>query len=389
MFHGTAVSSVVFDNTMSNIKIKPYRVTNSFFYSYTSLFEGFDYAVKDEVDVINISSSGEIPSNSKTLYDKITSAVNSGIVVVVSAGNETESTDIKFPACHPNVITVSATDENDLPTDFSNYGSSTDIAAPGSNLELPVPRLIWKGEDETTPSYSAYMNTQGTSYSAPLISAAAATLKSIDPDITPAEVKRIIKETAYVPEGWDTNYGTGIVNFYNMVKAVLEPETSCQPLEIKANNGKIEIIAPEGLDARIYYTIDGSVPTVENHIKYTGPVSFRNNYVEKITAVCHENGKLISGPIKYCMIKHRDKTIFCKWSKTLPTNENSGKAIWYSRNPEIAFVDENGTITGVSPGNTDIVCRYPTGERVTWNIKVQYSPIQLFFVIFFFGFLWI
>lgn len=64
-------------------------------------------------------------------------------------------------------------------------------------------------------------------------------------------------------------------------------------------------------------------------------------------------------PITYGMMKHRDKIIFCKWSKTLPTYDNSGKATWYSRNSEIATVDENGKITGVSPGNTDIVCRYP------------------------------
>ena len=201
--------------------------------------------------------------------------------------------------------------------------------------------------------------------------------------------KKIIKETAYVPDGWNTNYGTGIVNFYNMVKAVLEPEASCQPVEIKANKGKIEIVAPEGTDARIYYTIDGSVPTIDNHIKYTEPLSFRNNYVKKIIAVCHENGKLIGEPVSYNMINHKDKTIFYKWTKTLPSNEDSGKATWYSRNSEIASVDENGKITGVSPGNTDIICTYPTGERVTWNIKVQYSPVQLFFIICFFGFLWI
>ena len=174
-----------------------------------------------------------------------------------------------------------------------------------------------------------------------------------------------------------------------MVKAVLEPEASCQPVEIKANKGKIEIVAPEGTDARIYYTIDGSVPTIDNHIKYTEPLSFRNNYVKKIIAVCHENGKLIGEPVSYNMINHKDKTIFYKWTKTLPSNEDSGKATWYSRNSEIASVDENGKITGVSPGNTDIICTYPTGERVTWNIKVQYSPVQLFFIICFFGFLWI
>lgn len=407
LYHGTHISGTIFDNTMENVKIIPYRITNERKVLYSDILSAFESILvnngikvqenipantdpSDDIDIVNMSFEGdldEIDAEGITLSQKISLAVQNGMIIITAAGNRSKNANFVFPACHPDVITVSATDEKNIPATFSGFGDSVDVAAPGTNINSTTSRTF--DDDNFSESYSAFEEDSGTSFAAPLVSAAAATLKSIDPNITPTEVKRIIKETAYVPDGWDTNYGTGIVNFYNMVKAVLEPETSCQPLEIKANNGKIEIISPEGLDARIYYTIDGSVPTVENHIKYTEPVSFRNNYVEKIIAVCHENGKLISEPITYGMINHRDKTIFCKWSKNLPTYENSGKATWYSRNPEIASVDESGRITGVSPGNTDIVCRYPTGERVTWNVKVQYSPVQLFFIICFFGFLWI
>lgn len=410
-YHGTHVAGTIFDNSLENVKIVPYRVTNERGILYSDILSAFESILikngivipednslvnsepDDDIDIVNMSLGGDLSlldTSGKTLYDKISLATNNGMIIVAAAGNKSKNADTFFPACHPEAISVSATDENSIPADFSNFGSSVDIAAPGVNIRSTTPRTFEDDNDDgPCEAYSTYMTINGTSMATPLVSAAAATLKSIDPEITPAEVKKIIKETAYVPDGWDTNYGAGIVNFYNMVKAVLEPETSCQPLEIKANNGKIEIIAPEGLDTRIYYTIDGSVPTIENHIKYIEPVSFRNNYVEKIMAVCHENGKLISEPITYSMIVHRDKTVFCKWSKNLPTYENSGKATWYSKNPKIATVDESGKITGVSPGNTDIVCRYPTGERVTWNVKVQYSPVQLFFIIFFFGFLWI
>ena len=64
----------------------------------------------------------------------------------------------------------------------------------------------------------------------------------------------------------------------------------------------------------------------------------------------------------------------------MPVFDTDGKKV--GRLKDFEF-DESGKITGVSPGNTDIVCRYPTGERVTWNVKVQYSPVQLFFIIFF------
>ena len=408
--HGTHVAGIIYDNTMDNVVLCPYRVIPMLnFCTYSVTWAAFQMAVEKGADVVNISLSGqggnETDENGEKycniLNQAITDATNDGVLVVVGAGNKRGNADYNYPACCPEAITVAATDKRNLPdVSYSASGKCVDIAAPGTNINSTVPRL-WSTTDvigyddrfyDPIPS-SLYREMSGTSMATPLVSALAATVKSIAPDITASEFERLLKDTAYIPDNWEEgsygkNYGVGIVNFYNMVKIVLEPETSCQPLEIKANNGKIEIIAPEGSDARIYYTIDGSVPTVENHIKYTEPVSFRNNYIKKIIAVCHENGKLISEPITYGMIKHRDKTIFCKWSKTLTTNENSGKATWYSRNPEIATVDENGKITGVSPGNTDIVCRYPTGERVTWNIKVQYSPIQLFFIICFFGFLW-
>lgn len=409
-YHGTHVAGTIFDNTLKNVKIVPYRITNESDVLYSDILSAFESILikngiiipednslvnsdaADDIDIVNMSFAGNLSlldTSGKTLQDKISLAVDNGIIIVAAAGNKSKNADAFFPACHPDVISVSATDENNIPAVFSNFGSSVDIAAPGVNIRSTTPRITEDFNNEVRQAYSAYMTCNGTSYSAPLITAAVATLKSIDFDITFEQAKKIIKETAYVPDGWNINYGTGIVNFYNMVKAVLEPEASCQPVEIKANKGKIEIVAPEGTDARIYYTIDGSVPTIDNHIKYTEPLSFRNNYVKKIIAVCHENGKLIGEPVSYNMINHKDKTIFYKWTKTLPSNEDSGKATWYSRNSEIASVDENGKITGVSPGNTDIICTYPTGERVTWNIKVQYSPVQLFFIICFFGFLWI
>lgn len=396
-FHGTAVSSVVYDNTMNNVIIEPYRISNTIAMPYSIMFEAFDYAVSNHADIINISAEGGIPNESKTLFNKITEAVNSGIIVVVAAGNSSRSTKTVFPACHPDTITVSSTNEYNNYADFSNYGASVDVAAPGTNILCPTPRTFEdedKNKIESCDSYSTEMTLSGTSFSAPLVAAAAATLKSIVPDITPSEVKRIIKETAYVPEDWEEscggkNYGTGIVNFYNMVKAVLEPEYSSTPTISINSDNKFEITSTTDANSRIYYTLDGTIPTIDNHLIYNEPLNLRNKYASKITAVCHENGKLIGEPVVYDMITYDTKTIFYKWSDKLSTETDAEKATWRSNNSDIVSVDCNGNITGVSKGDTKITCTLPTGEKIIWKVNVKYSPLQAFFVMFFFGFLWI
>lgn len=108
-----------------------------------------------------------------------------------------------------------------------------------------------------------------------------------------------------------------------------------------------------------------------------------------VKAVCHENGKLISEPVVYDLVTYNDKTVFCKWSGTLTTDMDTTNAKWHSNNPSIVSVDSEGNIKGVSKGNTRITCSLPSGERIIWRVNVKYSPLQAFFVMFFFGFLWI
>lgn len=414
-YHGTHVAGTIFDNSLENVKIVPYRVTNERAILYSGILSAFESILikngivipedsslvnsnpDDDIDIVNMSFGGNLSlldTSGKTLYDKITLAVNNGMIIVAAAGNKTANADTFFPACHPDTISISATDENNIPADFSNFGNSIDIAAPGVNIRSTTPRTFEDDDNEVCEAYSAYMTLKGTSMATPLVSAAVATLKSIIPDITPAEVKRIIQETAYVPDNWEEscdgkNYGTGVVNFYNMVKAVLDPEYSTTPtIKINADN-KFEITAPEGTDSRIYYTLDGTIPTINNHLTYTEPLNLCNKYATKITAVCHENGKFIGEPVVYDMITYDTKTIFYRWSDNLADENEAENAYWQSYNPEIVSVDSDGNITGKSKGTTRVTCILQTGERIIYKVNVKYSPLQAFFVLFFFGFLWI
>ena len=415
-YHGTHVSGTIFDNTMDNVKIVPYRITNEPNILYSDLLSAFENILikngiviptdansintdsEDDIDIINMSLAEEIEkleSGGQTLYNKITLAIQNGIVVVAAAGNDAKDSNFYLPARHPDVITVGATDENNMPAEFSNWGDSVDISGPGVNITSTTPRTFNDNNDKVVcEAYSAYETDSGTSYAAPLVAAAAAMIKSIDSDITPAEVKRLIKETAYVPDNWDEscdgkNYGTGIVNFYNIVKVMLEPEYSVTPTISINSNNKFEITAPQGVDAQIFYTLDGTVPTLENHLTYTAPLNLRAKKATSVMAACYENGKIISEPAVYVLTTYDEKTVFYKWSGTLTTDADNTNAKWYSHNPDIASVDSAGNIKGVSKGDTLITCSFPTGERIIWKVNVIYSPLQAFFVLFFFGFLWI
>lgn len=395
-YHGTHVAGTIYDNTMSNVSIAPYRIFGK---SVSKLpYSVLNGAIKaiisnNNIDVISMSIGMDpyaTESENLWLYETLSEAISKNIIVVVAAGNDSDDSNNYIPANFSEAIVVSSTKKGDVAdTSYSNYGPGVDVGAPGTDIYSTIPPTAGKNDDVGNEVYISYMRTSGTSMATPLVAAAAATLKSIIPDITPSQAERLIKETAYVPDGWDTNYGTGIVNFYNMVKAVLEPEYSGAPtIKINSDN-KFEIAVPAGTDSRIYYTLDGTVPTIDNHLIYNEPLSFRNKYSTKITAVCHENGKLIGEPIAYDMITYKTKTIFYKWTDNLSAKADTQKANWRSYNSDIVSVDSNGNITGISKGNTKVTCTLQTGERIIWKVNVKYSPLQAFLIMFFFGFLWI
>ena len=402
LYHGTHVSGIIYDNTPEKIKILPYRVTDQRSILYSDILAAFESILikngivtpkdislvnndpSDDIDIVNMSFEGSLErldTSGKTLFDKITLAVKNGMIIVAAAGNFAKNTNVVFPACHPGVITVSATDENNIPADFSNFGKSVDIAAPGVNINSTTPRTFYDNNDNGVfEAYSTYMSLNGTSMAAPLVAAAAATLKSISPDMSAAEIQRIIKETAYVPEGWDTKYGTGIVNFYNMVKQ----DVSGTPTVKLNSDGKIEITAPEGTDSRLYYTLDGSTPTIDNHLVYTEPFSISGKNVNVITAVCHENGKLIGEAVKYRTKSFQ--TLKLDYKETVKPINTEAK--WYSWNSEVASVDRDGNITGTGVGETTVTAILDSGRRINYNVQVEYTSWQWFIRIFLLGFLW-
>lgn len=145
--------------------------------------------------VINLSLGSEAPCQAVE-QDAIDAATAAGAIVVVAAGNSNRDLDISdfAPANCNNVITVAAVQSNGARAPYSNYGSSVDLAAPGGPSGLLS--LQNGGLRSADPNSWTYGYKQGTSMATPVVSGVVSLLLSIDPELTPAEVRSILQTTA-------------------------------------------------------------------------------------------------------------------------------------------------------------------------------------------------
>ncbi|MBI1933475.1 MAG: S8 family serine peptidase [Ignavibacteriales bacterium] len=167
------------------------------------------YAVNMGAKIINMSWGDS--EYSQILKDVIDYADSKGVVLVASSGNS--GSDLPhFPSGFNNVISVGAIQKNETLAGFSNFGSSIDLVAPGSQII-------------TTDLNNSYKNVSGTSASAPFVSASASILLSYN-SFSSEEVKQILKTTAkdLGNLGWDEKYGAGNLNLSNALSLLLPSE---------------------------------------------------------------------------------------------------------------------------------------------------------------------
>ena len=153
-------------------------------------------------------------SNIQSFHDAVIAAKNAGIVVVVAAGND--GGPVNFPAAYPEVIAVSATDQNNVIASWSSRGPEVDLAAPGVGIY-------------STYKDTGYATLSGTSMATPHVAGAAALVLNTlvgpydanangkwDPD----EVQTKLQSTAtdLGNAGFDNLYGWGLVNAYTATR---------------------------------------------------------------------------------------------------------------------------------------------------------------------------
>ncbi|MEU0107444.1 type VII secretion-associated serine protease mycosin [Streptomyces sp. NPDC006251] len=183
-----------------------------------ALAEGIRWAADHGADVINLSlgddSASAHPEPSED--QAIQYALKKGVVVVASAGNGGEKGDrISYPAAYPGVIAATAVDRAGTRASFSTRRWYATVSAPGVDVVIADPD-------------HKYYEGWGTSAAAAFVSGAAALVKAAHPGLTPAQIKKLLEDTARdAPvDGRDDSRGFGFVDPAAAIKAAarLKPE---------------------------------------------------------------------------------------------------------------------------------------------------------------------
>lgn len=233
--HGTACAGVAIaeENGLGVVGLAPrcafMPVRMGPWLSDQSIEEMFRYAMKKKADVISCSWSAKSQSFTLTtrMKDTIHNAAvegrsnNKGCVILFAAGNEQrplKSADgISIHqgfALHPDVIAVAASNSLDKQSWYSNFGPELTLCAPsnGSPGRGVVTTDRLGAEGYALGDYTHDFG--GTSSSTPLAAGLAALILSVNPDLTSAEVRRIMMDSADKIDEGNGNYVDGHSNLY-------------------------------------------------------------------------------------------------------------------------------------------------------------------------------
>jgi len=211
-FHGTAVASLVAApaNGVGIVGVYPQAVLRAYDADLSGrltdaeLIRGIEAAAQAGPSVINLSLGGT--QFDEALQDEIYSVFRRGSLVVAASGNSgDEGNPINFPANMSHVLTVAATDENDMATSFSSSSPGVDIGAPGVDIPAAVPLAY---------DASGYETLDGTSFSAPIVSGAAAWVWTVRRDLDNTQMFDLMRWSArdVGPPGFDDETGFGILD---------------------------------------------------------------------------------------------------------------------------------------------------------------------------------
>jgi subtilisin family serine protease len=173
------------------------------------------WSVDNGARVINLSLGGvRDPANlehdtySTLEAQAVSYAYSKGAVLVAAVGNGDEAPSqpwpyASYPAALPHVIGVSALTRSGNVPDYSNRDPIfNDLSAPGSSIFSTFPRALTAlnsgcpDQGYSDCGSDDYRNAEGTSFAAPQVSAAAAMLFAVDPQLTNSQVGFLLERTA-------------------------------------------------------------------------------------------------------------------------------------------------------------------------------------------------
>lgn len=217
--HGVAFEAQILSINATTSANCPDLENCSFFHS--DIARAYDYAIANNVDVIN-ESLGSDNLSASSLQFAMQRAVQDDIVIVLPAGNIEDgapagtgdsaqlSSAVAYSSwANGQIIIAGSVDADNTISDFS-YKAGTAamnvyLMAPGNTIIAP---------DHDLNNGFEYVNTSGTSASTAIISGAAALLIDAFPNLSAAQVADLLFTTAtdLGAPGVDAIYGHGLIN---------------------------------------------------------------------------------------------------------------------------------------------------------------------------------
>jgi uncharacterized repeat protein (TIGR02543 family) len=281
--HGTHVSGIIVNLSYANVKVLPIKVMNDNGEgTSTSIIQGVNYVInlKEQgvnIYAMNMSFGG---TGSSAVYSStIDNAEASGISSIVAAGNNDIDAESFAPANVPAVITVAASDSNNSRADFSNWGSTVDIAAPGVDIQ-------------SAKVGGGYINYSGTSMAAPHVAAAVALIYSNpNRNLTPEELKTLLYDAVTVLGSSTGNryFGRGLVNLSAIIDESLSDVVFSKTTAEFSSLFNLSLSCVGATEIR--YTLDGTEPDI-NSAEYTAQIPISVRTTVKAIAYLIENGSV-------------------------------------------------------------------------------------------------
>ncbi|MER5269124.1 S8 family peptidase [Actinosynnema sp. NPDC002837] len=203
--HGTHVAGTVGGShygVAKGVQLVAVRVLNcAGSGTFAQVISGVEWVTANAVKpaVANMSLGATASAATAPLETAVRNSIASGVTYALASGNSNADACGFSPALVREAVTVNASTNTDARASFSNYGTCTDVFAPGQNITSS-----WHTGDTATNTIS------GTSMAAPHVAGAAALYLATHPGDAPATVHAALVD-ASTPNKI-TNPGAGSPN---------------------------------------------------------------------------------------------------------------------------------------------------------------------------------
>ncbi len=202
----------------------------------SDLWRAVLYAIENGAGVVNASWSCSPACPENPLAESVLEIADAaGLVFVTSAGNRSFDVVRNAPEKTSSVVTVGSLGQDDELSNFSNRGWLIDLVAPGGGPEegfsvfigrrniLSLAASTLSDLEEAFRVEDDYYRLAGTSMSSPHVAGAVALLRSLRPELSARDVRRLLRMASQDigAPGHDPIYGSGVLDLLRLLETPL------------------------------------------------------------------------------------------------------------------------------------------------------------------------